>query len=104
MLYWPQDPLSNDYDREWSSGMRSSRFTNVQIEDGIGKHDANLLEYRLSTAEALSRWENDGGAPDRREETGKSRIPDAPQMLQIRRPAQSVTGRHLGGSTIDPKR
>ncbi len=104
MLYWPRVHLSNDYDRDWSSGMRSSRFSDVQIEGGIAKHDASLLEYRLSTAEALSRWENDGGAPDRREETGKSRIPDAPQMLQIRRPDQSVTGRHLEGSTIDPKR
>jgi hypothetical protein len=59
--------------------MRSSRFSNAQIEAGIAKHDRSVPEYSLPTAEALSRWENEGGAPDRREEPGNRKASDAPR-------------------------
>lgn len=83
--------------------MRSSRFSNVQIEAGVAKHDTSVPEHSLPTAEALSRWENEGGAPDRREEPANRKVPDA-RMLQIARPAESAAGRHLKGSVIDPQR
>jgi len=59
--------------------MQSSRSSDAQIVAGTSKHDTSVQEHDTSTAEALSRWENDGGAPERRASPGivESRVPVA---------------------------
>jgi hypothetical protein len=57
--------------------MQSSRPSDVQIGAGTSKHDTSVQGHDTPTAEALSRWENDGGAPDRRGSPAivESRVP-----------------------------
>jgi len=83
--------------------MQSFRFSDAQIEAGISKHEASVPECGAPTAEALSRWENEGGAPDRRGESGNRKVPDEALLLPIARSAENVVERHQDGSTVDPK-
>jgi hypothetical protein len=49
--------------------MKSWQTQNVQVGPSIVKQDARVPEHSELTVEALSRWENEGGAPEQRNES-----------------------------------
>ena len=50
--------------------MRSYRSRDPRAGVGLLKQDTGLYEHGVPTDAAISRWENEGGAPDRRGEFG----------------------------------
>jgi hypothetical protein len=70
--------------------MRYRRLREARIRSRVLKRDANLPEYGAPTVEALSRWENDGGAPDRCSELRNRTAPGALPQLADPRAAANI--------------
>lgn len=84
--------------------MQNSRFSDAQVGAGVAKRDASAPEYGAPSAEALSRWENEGGAPDRRGETSNRKVVNASLPLSASQSAGHVVARHQKRSRVDPER
>jgi hypothetical protein len=71
-------PLSNLAGSMMSIGenVRNCRSREARVGFGALKQDASVQEHGVPTVEALARWENEGGAPDRRSELGNHTAPE----------------------------
>jgi hypothetical protein len=61
---------------EGSLNVRNCRSREARVGFGALKQDASVHEPGVPTVEALSRWENEGGAPDRRSELDNHTAPE----------------------------
>jgi len=55
------------------SHMGSVRFLDIRVEIAVSVRDVGTTDRVAPSAEALSRWENDGGAPGPRDELNEDR-------------------------------
>lgn len=83
--------------------MQNSRLSDAQVITGVAKSDASTPEYGVPSAEALSRWENDGGAPDRRGGTSNRKVSNSSLPLPASQSGENVVERHQEGLSVDPE-
>jgi len=63
--------------------LRSFRSQKNRDEVHVLKQDARISEHSEPIVEALSRWENDGGAPDRRSEFDNCTVRNASSGIAV---------------------
>ena len=84
--------------------MTSSRFSDVRSGSIVSAYDASVAQREAPTAEALSRWENEGGAPDRQGEFDNHTAQHASPLFPVQRSALNAVEQHQTGSRLNSER